>query len=131
MSQPLQPDLDSRQQVEQFVDRFYQRVLADEQLAPIFLDVASIDLEVHLPHIRNYWCKLLLGEQNYRRHTMNIHRALHAQRPLTRADFDRWLELFTATLDQYYSGPYTEKARRIATAIAANMQQSLPENTDS
>ena len=121
------PDLDCRYNVEQFVDQFYQRVLADEQLAPVFLDVASIDLDIHLPHIKNYWCKLLLGEQNYRRHTMNIHRALHARRPLTEADFARWLLLFRATLDQHYRGPYTEKARRIATAIAANMEQNLPE----
>lgn len=131
MNETSPPDLDRRQHVEDFVDRFYQRVLVDEQLAPIFLDVASIDLDVHLPHIKNYWSKLLLGEREYRRHTMNIHRALHAQRPLEQADFDRWLALFTATLDQYYRGPYTEKARRIATAIAANMQQSLPERADS
>ena len=123
------PDLDCRRNVEQFVDRFYQRVLADKQLAPIFLDVAAIDLDVHLPHIKNYWCKLLLGEKDYRRHTMNIHRALHDQRPLAPADFERWLQLFDATLDQHFSGPYAEKARRIASAIAANMEKNLPEQT--
>ena len=129
MSESSPPDLDSRQQVEAFVDRFYQRVLADPQLAPIFIDVASIDLAVHLPHIKNYWCKLLLGESGYRRHTMNIHRVLHGKRALTRGDFQRWLTLFEATLDQYYRGPYTEKARRIAGAIAANMEQGLPPST--
>ncbi|TDG14892.1 group III truncated hemoglobin [Seongchinamella unica] len=129
MTGPALPDLDCRQNVEQFVDQFYQRVLADEQLAPVFLDVAAIDLDEHLPHIKNYWCKLLLGQQGYRRHTMNIHRALHARRPLTQADFERWLSLFRATLDEHYSGPYAEKARRIATAIAANMEQNLPEGT--
>ena len=121
------PDLDSRQNVEQFVDLFYQRVLADEQLAPIFLDVASIDLAEHLPHIKNYWCKLLLGERSYRRHTMNIHRALHAQRALTEDDFQRWLTLFTTTLESHYRGPYADKALRIAAAIAANMEKNLPD----
>ena len=119
------PDLDTRERVEAFVDAFYQRLLADERLAPIFLDVARIDLQVHLPHIKDYWCKLLLGEQGYRRHTMNIHRELHAQRTLTAADFERWLGLFTATLDENYAGPYAEKARRIAAAIADNMEKSL------
>ena len=129
MSTPVLPDLDCRENVEQFVDGFYQRVLADPRLAPIFLDVAGIDLEVHLPHIKDYWCKLLLRETSYRRHTMNIHRALHAQQPLTEDDFQQWLALFTATLDAGYVGPYTEKARRIAGAIAANMQQNLPDGT--
>ena len=47
--------------------------------------------------------------------------------PGTPADFERWLQLFSDTLDQHYRGPYTEKARRIAAAIAANMAKNLPE----
>ena len=41
-----------------------------------------LDLAVHLPHIKDYWCKLLLGEKGYRRHTMNIHRQLHGKQRL-------------------------------------------------
>ncbi len=119
------PDLDSREHIEHFIDLFYEQVLEDEQLAPIFLDVAAVDLQVHLPHIKDYWSKLLLGEQGYRRHTMKIHRELHGQRPLQSADFERWLDLFKATLDAHFRGPYTDKARRIATAIAATIQQGL------
>lgn len=119
------PDLDTRERVEAFVDAFYQRLLADERLAPIFLDVARIDLQVHLPHIKDYWCKLLLGERGYRRHTMNIHRQLHGRQPLRSGDFERWLGLFNATLDAGFEGERTERARRVAAAIAANMEASL------
>ena len=120
------PDLDARPQVEHFVDLFYQRLLADESLSPIFLEVARVDLAQHLPHIKDYWCKLLLGEEGYRRHTMNVHRQLHHKRPLAGSDFQRWLAHFQDTLDAHFAGPYTEKARRIATAIAANMERGLP-----
>ena len=120
------PDLDSREHIEAFIDAFYARVLADPVLAPIFLDVAAIDLSVHLSHIKNYWAKLLLGERDYRRHTMNIHRALHLRRPLAEADFRRWLGLFHSTLEAGYSGPGADRARQVATAIAANMQEGLP-----
>jgi len=120
------PDLDSRERVEAFVDAFYDKVLADETLAPIFLDVARVDLAIHLPHIKDYWCKLLLGEQDYRRHTMNIHRALHRKRRLREQDFRRWLELFQGTVDEGYSGPRAERAKRVAALIAANMQRGLP-----
>lgn len=119
------PDLDSRPRVEAFVDQFYDRLLQDPQMAPIFFDVAEIDLSVHLPHIKDYWCKLLLGERGYQRHTMNIHRRLHARRPLEDADFKRWLSHFEAALDAGYAGPNTERARRLARSIAANMQQGL------
>ena len=120
------PDLDSRPQVERFVDLFYQRLLADTDMSPIFLEVARVDLDQHLPHIKDYWCKLLLGESVYRRHTMNIHRQLHDRRPLEGGDFQRWLGHFNAALDTNFAGPGVEKARRIASAIAANMEKGLP-----
>jgi hemoglobin len=120
------PDLDSRENIESFVDCFYERLLADEQLAPIFVDVAAIDLAVHLPHIKDYWCKLLLGDKRYQRHTMNIHRQLHGKRPLQAADFQRWLALFTATVDEHFIGERAERAKQVASSIAANMEHSLP-----
>jgi len=122
------PDMDSRESIERFVDAFYARLLADEQLAPIFVDVAEIELAVHLPHIKDYWCKLLLGEKGYQRHTMNIHRQLHGKRALQAQDFQRWLDYFIATLDDNFAGERTERAKQVAAAIAANMQKSLPGN---
>lgn len=119
------PDLNSRAHIEAFVDRFYAKVLADPQLAPIFLDVAQIDLAVHLPHIKDYWCKLLLGERGYSRHTMDIHRRLHSLRPLTAEDFQRWLTLFTGTVDEHYRGERATRAKQLASTIAANMRHSL------
>jgi hemoglobin len=119
------PDLDSRQNIEFFVDRFYEGLLADEQLAPIFVDVAEIDLAVHLPHIKDYWCKLLLGEKGYQRHTMNIHRQLHTKRALHPRDFQRWLDFFVSTVDAHFAGERSERAKQVAAAIAANMEQSL------
>ncbi len=119
------PDLDSREQVELFVDAFYERLLADPVLAPIFLNVAEIDLAVHLPHIKNYWCKLLLGENAYHRHTMNIHRAVHHKRALSGDDFRRWLDLFVGTLDEGFQGPKADRAKQVATSIAANMNEAL------
>ncbi|MBA6412658.1 group III truncated hemoglobin [Parahaliea sp. F7430] len=118
-------DLDSRDNIERFVESFYARMLKDEQLAPIFWDVAQIDLDVHLPHIKDYWCKLLLGETKYQRHTMNIHRQLNDKRSLLPADFERWLALFMQSLEADFSGPKTERAKRVATSIAKNMQNSL------
>jgi hemoglobin len=121
----MAPDLNSREQIERFVDLFYQRLLADPVLAPIFVDVAAIDLAVHLPHIKDYWCKLLLGETAYQRHTMNIHRELHGKRALEAADFERWLAFFESTIDDHFAGERAERAKRVAATIAANMVKSL------
>ena len=118
--------MDSRENIEFFVDRFYERLLADEQLAPIFVDVAQIDLSAHLPHIKDYWSKLLLGEKQYQRHTMNIHRELHGKRALQKEDFRRWLDFFIATVDVHFSGERAQRAKQVAASIAANMEKSLP-----
>jgi hemoglobin len=119
------PDLDRRQHIERFVDLFYGRLLSDPILAPIFVDVAGVDLTVHLPHIKDYWCKLLLGDSAYRRHTMHIHRALHGKRPLQGEDFQRWLDLFVATVDDNFGGEQAERAKKLAGNIAINMINTL------
>lgn len=119
------PDLDTPEHIDRFVDAFYARVLRDPQLAPLFLDVAGVDLAVHLPRIKAYWRKMLLGEQGYQRHMMRKHRELDARQPLTAADYARWLALFEETLDCGYSGPQSERARTLARRIAGNMRQNL------
>jgi hemoglobin len=118
-------DLDSRVKIALLIDTFYARVLRDERLAPIFLDVAQIDLDVHLPLIRSYWEKLLLGDKSYQRHTMNIHRAVHARRVLQPEDFERWLSLFSDTVDELYCGPGAQRALQLASHIAANMEAAM------
>lgn len=119
-------DIQCKADIETFIDAFYARLLNDPQLAPLFLDVARIDLSVHQPLIVSYWEKLLLGGKEYRRHTMNIHRQLHHKQALKAADFERWLGYFHATMDSLYNGDTADRAKRIAATIAANMQASLP-----
>lgn len=121
----MKPDLDSRENIKTFIEQFYEKVLADELLAHIFTDVAGIDVNVHIPIICSYWEKLLLGDDVYKRHTMNIHRDLHAKFPLSKVEFDRWLSLFVATAHEHYEGEKMARAIQVATSIAANMDISL------
>ena len=119
------PDLDSREHIAEFLQYFYGCLLKDPVLAPIFIDVAGIDISTHLGHIQTYWEKLLLGRDDYHRHTMNIHRALHAKQALTEADFDRWLAIFTGTVDAYFDGERARRAKMVARHIADNMKRYI------
>lgn len=119
------PDMDSPEHIRAFVEQFYEQLLADPQLAPLFVDVAAIDIREHFPRIQAYWEKLLLGGDDYHRHTMNIHRALNDKQRLSHEDFTRWLYYFHSTADRHFSGPKTERAKLIASRIAANMEKSL------
>jgi hemoglobin len=118
-------DLDSPAAIDTFVDAFYRRVLADPLLAPLFLEVAGVRLEDHLPRIKAYWRKMLLGDADYRRHMMAKHRAVDARVPFSDEQYARWLAHFEATLGEAYEGPGAERAKTLARRIAGNMRRNL------
>lgn len=119
------PDLDCRENIDAMVHGFYQRLLNDPVMAPVFLDVAAIDLSKHLPIICQYWHKMLLGEGGYQRHMMAKHRGLDDQMPLTGEHHERWLGHFMANLEGRYAGPKTDRARELAARIMDNLYHQL------
>ncbi|MCB1615034.1 MAG: group III truncated hemoglobin [Pseudomonadales bacterium] len=118
-------DIENGQDVGILVDRFYDKVLADPLLAPVFLDVAGIDILEHTVHIKAYWRKLLLNGDDYHRHTMNIHRRLAEKTRITANHFDRWLALFTENIDELFQGENAERAKKVAGHIAENMARVM------
>lgn len=119
------PDLDAPEHIDGFVDQFYQRVLADPMLAPLFLEVAGVNLDEHLPRIKAYWRKMLLGDPTYRRHMMQRHRDLDNKLPLRGDHYQQWLAHFETTLQKSYSGPVAERALTLGRRIAGNMRRNL------
>lgn len=107
------------------VHRFYDALLDDELMAPLFLEVAAVDLKTHLPTISLYWQKMLLGDKAYRNNTMAKHRAVHAKAPFREEHFTTWLGYFLATVDTHFAGPYAEKAKNIAGNVIKNMRKQL------
>jgi len=124
MSEP-KPDLDAQGQLDAFIDAFYERVLVDPLLAPLFLEVAAIDVDEHLGVIKAYWRKMLFREVGYRRNMMAHHEALHGLQYLREAHFERWLSLYRATLASGWEGPNARRADQLAVKIAGYMQQWL------
>lgn len=119
------PDLDTPEHIDRMVALFYERILNDPLLAPVFLEVAKINLDEHLPLIAAYWKKMLLGDPAYRRHMMAKHRAVDSKQRLTGAHHERWLGLFLANLDDHFAGPQTDRARRIAGRVINNLYDQL------
>ncbi|MFK7831385.1 MAG: group III truncated hemoglobin [Congregibacter sp.] len=119
------PDLDNPTQIDAFVDRFYSRVLEDPLLAPVFLERAAIDLGEHLPRIKAYWRKMLLGDDVYHRHMMRKHRELDSREPFVQEHYERWLSLFEETLQNHHVGPLADRALALARRVAVNMRRNL------
>lgn len=118
-------DISSREDLMALLGAFYARAFADPLLGPIFTDVAHMDLDVHLPHICDFWETALLRTGSYRRNAFLVHRDLHDRHALAPRHFARWLELWTATIDERYAGPVADHAKVQGERMAASMGRRL------
>jgi hemoglobin len=84
---------------------FYRELIFDDLLAPVFEEVAEVDWASHIPHLIDYWCRVLLGHEGYQGAILAAHRHLHDQAALTPEHFDRWYSLWAMTVDARWSGP--------------------------
>lgn len=119
------PDLATRADVERLLRAFYGRALVDPLLRPVFVDVARLDLEAHLPVIADFWERTLLGTGRYTGRAMAVHRELHARVPLTPEHFDRWLVLWRQALDGLFAGPTARRAEAHAVRVSAAVLRQL------
>ncbi|MDB5270850.1 MAG: sec-independent protein translocase TatC [Hymenobacter sp.] len=124
MSAPLLPDLQTEADIIQLVDAFYARVDADDLLRPIFHDVAQVDWQAHLPKMYDFWSSVLLGTSRYKGRPM----ARHFPLPIQAAHFQRWLALFTATVDALFLGPKADEAKTKARNIGAMFEHRMTPN---
>ncbi|MHA6783232.1 group III truncated hemoglobin [Pseudonocardia saturnea] len=118
-------DIAGRADIDALVAAFYRRAFADEHLGPIFVDVARVDLSVHLPVMGDFWETVLLRAGRYHRNALRPHVALADQVELTHAHFARWLELWTATVDDRHAGRRAELAKIQAARIAGSIRRRL------
>ncbi|WP_245863874.1 group III truncated hemoglobin [Caulobacter mirabilis] len=102
--------------IDQLVERFYDKVRADDLLAPVF--AAQIDdWGPHLAQMKLFWGSVALSTGLYNGRPMPKHMRL----PVDAEHFDRWLALFEATARELLSPAGAEhvmvRARRIAESL--------------
>jgi hemoglobin len=122
---PVRTDIADRDDISRLVAAFYRRVFTDDLLGPVFVDVARVDLSVHLPVMCDFWETVLLRAGRYRRNALRPHVVLDAQVRLTAAHFARWLALWVATVDGRHAGETAELAKVQAGRIAGSISRRL------
>ncbi|QHV99180.1 group III truncated hemoglobin [Spirosoma endbachense] len=113
-----QRTLDSPEDIRFLVDSFYEKVQIDPLIGPIFTDVAQVDFSKHLPKMYAFWESIILGNNAYDGHPFRPHLIVNQKHTLTIEHFERWLQLFSATLTENFSGETAEQVRQRATQIA-------------
>jgi hemoglobin len=122
---PVRRDIVDRADISALVAAFYRRAFADELLGPVFVDIARVDMAVHLPVMCDFWETVLMRAGLYHRNALRPHLLLDAQVPLTAAHFTRWLALWTATVDERHEGERAEFAKVQAARIAGSISRRL------
>lgn len=107
-------EIETRDDVVELVDKFYDKVNADDLLGTIFNDFAKVNWEKHLPIMYSFWSSILLDESSYSGRPFPKHIPL----PIDQTHFDRWLQLFHETVDERFVGDKAEEAKKRASAIA-------------
>ncbi|MFV0258295.1 MAG: hypothetical protein ACK5PP_07610 [Acidimicrobiales bacterium] len=119
-------DLDSRDEVAEFVTRFYRDIAQDERFHVWFHTIAEVDWHAHTGLLTDFWAGVVFGGPHQSGdEVISAHGWLHQAEPFDDALFERWLEILDTTLDSGWTGPNTELVRRRGRGMAWAMAKRL------
>lgn len=123
-------DLRDRDDIAALITEFYTRAFADPVLGPIFLEIARMDLAAHVPVMCDFWETVLFQAGLYRGNAFSVHLDLHEKAPLTAMHFQRWLDIWEATVDDLFVGDKAIQAKVQAGRIAGSISRRLERTVD-
>lgn len=106
-------DISNIEDIKLLVNTFYEKVQNDDLIGPIFNEKIMGRWPEHLEKMYRFWQTLLLEEHTYSGSPFPPHKQL----PVNQTHFDRWMEIFTETVDSLFVGKLAEEAK----VRAANM----------
>ena len=107
-------DIINLDDVKLVVDCFYEKVRNDEQLKDVFNNVIQDRWPAHLEKMYRFWQTILLDEHSYSGSPFPPHKQL----PVAKEHFDRWIEIFTATINSLFVGSLADEANLRAKNMA-------------
>lgn len=106
-------DISNIEDIKLLVNTFYEKVQNDDLIGPIFNEKMIGRWPEHLEKMYRFWQTILLEEHTYSGSPFPPHKQL----PVNQSHFDRWMNIFTATIDSLFVGKLAEEAK----VRAANM----------
>ncbi|MBC5839907.1 group III truncated hemoglobin [Flavobacterium sp. F-380] len=109
-----QTDISTLEDIKSLVDTFYGHVQKDNFIGPIFNLKIGENWPDHLEKMYRFWQTILLEVHTYSGSPFPPHKHL----PIDKAHFERWMKLFTETVDTLYQGPIADEAKLRAKNMA-------------
>lgn len=124
MSTPLR-DIATTEDIQHLVTAFYDKAMVDDVIGFFFTEIVQLSLEKHIPIIVSFWETILLDKGTYKGNPMDKHFHLNNLSPIQPHHFQRWLQLWEATINENFSGNKATEAINRARTIAYLMQQKM------
>ena len=121
----MKHDIENSKDVEQLINSFYDKVKQDDVIGFIFNDVAKVNWEKHLPVMYDFWESVIFSINTYSGNPMEVHMHLNRRVQLAKEHFERWLKLFTGTVDELFEGKNANIAKEKAISIATIMETKI------
>ena len=121
----MKKDIKNRKDIEILVDAFYDKVRKDEVIGYLFNEVAQTDWSHHLPKMYDFWEVILFGTGSFKGNPMLVHKQLHDKSTINAGQFEHWVLLFTATVNQLFEGENAEDIKQSAANIAQTMSYKV------
>src|SRR5690606_41941971 len=117
--------LESREDIELLVNKFYEKVGQDETIGFFFNDVARVNWGHHLPKMYGFWETLLFGQISYKGNPMAVHFPINEKVAIEKHHFAHWLRLWTETVEENFTGEIADMSINKATNIANLMAHKM------
>jgi hemoglobin len=114
-------DIETRDDIELLLHNFYSKVFKDDLISHFFIEVVPLDLKTHIPVIANFWESILLDAKGYRKNVMEVHLDINRKSKIEKEHLERWVKLFTETVNELFEGHKATIAKQRAASIATMM----------
>ena len=120
-------DITQWDDIKTLIEAFYDKILRDPVLAPVFVDVAGDNLEHHIDMICDFWDTALFQSGRYKGAMLQAHIRLNNKMRLTDEHFDLWLQYFQESVNELYYGDNAELIKSKARTLSTIMRVKLDE----
>ena len=121
----MKPDISGEQDVQLLVRTFYDKVLQDPMLGPLFKYVLDNHWQEHLQLMDRFWMNILFYSGKFDGNPLKTHKEIHHFSRLNAAHFMQWLQLFNSTIEELFEGEKAEQAKERAFAISEVMKVKI------
>jgi hemoglobin len=121
----MKRDIETRDDLEKLLWDFYSKAFKDELIGRFFTEVVPLDLETHIPVIADFWEAIVFNTHGYRKNVMEVHQHIHNLSNIKKEHLDRWVKLFTQTIEDHFEGNKAELMKQRAKSVATLMDIKL------